>query len=94
MPDYRLLLINRRPILTYMRHLSLLNLFTLRASSPTPRLAYRLFTHYSNMAAQQGTDAKAPIYNFADKDGRFRREVSQFRDQISSDPNAKFPAEK
>jgi glutathionyl-hydroquinone reductase len=46
------------------------------------------------MAAQQGTDAKAPIYNFADKDGRFRREVSQFRDQISSDPNAKFPAEK
>ena len=30
----------------------------------------------------------------ADKDGHFRRQESQFRSRVSSDPNAEFPAEK
>ena len=30
----------------------------------------------------------------ADKDGNFRRQASQFRNWVSVDPKAKFPAEK
>ncbi|TPX30877.1 glutathione transferase [Synchytrium microbalum] len=34
--------------------------------------------------------SKAPILNWASKDGEFRRQVSSFRDHIASDPAAKF----
>jgi len=34
------------------------------------------------------------IYKFADSDGQFRRQVSSFRNFISSDPASHFPAEK
>ncbi|KAK5070729.1 hypothetical protein LTS08_000376 [Lithohypha guttulata] len=38
--------------------------------------------------------SQRPTHEHADKDGHFRRKDSQFRDWISRDQNAKFPAEK
>ncbi|KAI9649232.1 hypothetical protein NHQ30_001800 [Ciborinia camelliae] len=38
-------------------------------------------------------DSKPDIYKLADKDGHFHRKSSQFRDWVSTDPDAKFPAE-
>lgn len=35
-----------------------------------------------------------PTHEHADKDGHFRRENSKFRDWVSRDQHAKFPAEK
>lgn len=47
------------------------------------------------MATTNGTPAtnneKDDVKNFADKDGHFRRQASQFRDWISSEPGARFP---
>lgn len=37
---------------------------------------------------------KGEIHKFADEDGKFRRQDSQFRDSVSTDPSAKFCAEK
>lgn len=34
------------------------------------------------------------IDQFADKDGKFRRPASKFRNFVSADPGAEFPAEK
>ena len=36
----------------------------------------------------------APTSNLADKDGHFRRKASQFRNWVTTDPAAEFPAEK
>ncbi|KAI9218179.1 glutathione S-transferase [Blastocladiella britannica] len=44
-------------------------------------------------AATDATAAKPAIFNWASKDGEFRRQVSSFRDHVSTDPNAKFSAE-
>ena len=40
------------------------------------------------------TQEKEKKTDYADKDGHFRRKPSQFRNFVSSDPNADFPAEK
>lgn len=40
------------------------------------------------------TKRQVETLKHADKDGHFRRKASQFRDSISKDPDAKFPAEK
>lgn len=40
------------------------------------------------------TKAEEAIVHHADNDGHFRRQASQFRDWVSPDPNADFPAEK
>lgn len=49
-------------------------------------------------AAEDSTTAnsegKKTIYDFASKDGKFRRQVSSFRNWVSPDPAAEFPAEK
>ena len=37
---------------------------------------------------------KTAVPNDADTDGHFRRKASQFRDFVSKDPEAEFPAEK
>jgi len=37
---------------------------------------------------------KGDIYKFASPDGSFKRQVSSFRDHISSAPGAKFPPQK
>lgn len=42
----------------------------------------------------ESKNTKEAIYNLADKDGHFRRKESQFRDWVTPDPNAHFPAEK
>jgi len=39
-------------------------------------------------------DGQKNILNFADKSGEYKRQVSQFRNHVSSDPGAEFPAEK
>ncbi|KAJ3163259.1 S-glutathionyl-(chloro)hydroquinone reductase [Geranomyces michiganensis] len=44
------------------------------------------------MASSDKTD-QASILKWASKDGEFRRQVSSFRDTISSDPSARFKAE-
>ncbi|KAF1817474.1 hypothetical protein P152DRAFT_454065 [Eremomyces bilateralis CBS 781.70] len=57
-------------------------------SPPTIILSAKMSTH---------DPAKKNILNWVDpkdKSGEFRRQQSQFRDVISSDPNAAFPAEK
>lgn len=41
---------------------------------------------------QSGTGQS--IYNWADKSGEFKRGQSQFRDHVSKQPGAEFPAEK
>jgi glutathionyl-hydroquinone reductase len=43
---------------------------------------------------QEPNKPKRSIYEHAEADGHFRRKESQFRNWISSDPNAEFPAEK
>lgn len=40
------------------------------------------------------TGESGDIKNFADKDGRFRRQDSKFRSWVSSEPGAEFAAEK
>jgi hypothetical protein len=46
--------------------------------------------HYTSRAmAIQGSKVE-----IADKDGHFRRKASQFRNFVSPDPTAEFPAEK
>lgn len=42
----------------------------------------------------ESQDTKELIFKMADKDGHFRRKASQFRDCVSPDPKAEFPAEK
>lgn len=37
---------------------------------------------------------KPSVHDFADKDGKFRRQTSQFRNWLSADSEAEFPAEK
>ena len=39
------------------------------------------------------SEDKKTIYDFASKDGTFRRQISSFRNWISPDPAAEFPAE-
>lgn len=50
------------------------------------------------MSESQTADLKAKgdksIYNFASKDGTFKRQVSSFRNWITNEPGAKFPPEK
>ncbi|ORY94173.1 glutathione S-transferase [Syncephalastrum racemosum] len=41
----------------------------------------------------QQADQQKTILNWASKDGEFRRQTSSFRDWLSDDPNAPFPAE-
>ncbi|KAI9100581.1 glutathione S-transferase omega-like 2 [Phlyctochytrium arcticum] len=42
----------------------------------------------------QTRDEAGSILKWASKDGEFRRQVSSFRDAVSTEPGAKFPAEK
>lgn len=42
----------------------------------------------------ESKDTKTGIFKDADEDGHFRRPASQFRDSVSPDPKAEFPAEK
>lgn len=46
------------------------------------------------MSAQSTTGKVTDWVDPADKSGEFKRQVSSFRDWISSEPGAKFPAEK
>ena len=42
----------------------------------------------------QHADPNRSVFKHADDDGKFRRSASQFRDWVSPDPSAEFPAEK
>jgi putative glutathione S-transferase len=37
---------------------------------------------------------KGDIYKFANEDGKFERQISSFRDRISTEEGARFPPEK
>lgn len=41
----------------------------------------------------ESKDTTGDIFKVADNDGHFRRKASQFRDWVSADPKAEFPAE-
>ena len=66
----------------------------------------RTITAVATLASECGMESKAkpekggsgsvpfnPL-NVADKDGHFRRKESQFRNWVTADPDAEFPAEK
>jgi len=57
----------------------------------------QLAAHTNPFTSSAMSDNKKSIFNWVDpkdKSGEFKRQQSVFRDQISSDPNAQFPAEK
>lgn len=66
-------------------------LFSLSCTSFAFRrsISPRLFLRAMSQQTNQGMN----ILNWASKDGEFRRQVSSFRDWLSDDPNAPFPAE-
>jgi len=47
----------------------------------------------SNTEAES-KDPKEVVFNAADKNNHSRRKASQFRNWVSADPEAEFPAEK
>lgn len=60
---------------------------------PSRSLSTMATTENSTSATTKGEEKKT-VYDFAGKDGKFRRQVSSFRDWVSPDPDAEFPAEK
>jgi glutathionyl-hydroquinone reductase len=41
----------------------------------------------------ESKDVTEVVFNEADSDGHYRRKASQFRNWVSADPEAEFPAE-
>lgn len=71
----------------YHQTCNLLTCYLLRRSASFQRLIPR-----ASLANTMST--KEDLKAFADKDGHFRRQPSKFRDWISRESGAKFPAEK
>lgn len=59
-----------------------------------PNLIRTFGSSMANNVEIETVDKKEMVFNAADKDGHYRRKASQFRDWVSANPEAKFPAER
>lgn len=53
-----------------------------------------MLKQYASETKVESKTMKELVFKAADKDGHFRRKASRFRDWVSADPEAEFPAEK